>query len=83
MSNCNKSPTLYWDGFECGEISQFLGHEDWAHKKGTLIVKNPNNLAFIAKNTELELDDNGCAIDKMQGAKVDDTILSSAKKIFN
>lgn len=73
------SMPIHWDGFDCYGIYELLGHWNWAHKNGVLIVKNVSGIAYIPKGMTLELDENGSAISKASEDEVDESVLRSAK----
>lgn len=71
---------VYWDGFNCDGIYELLGHWDWAHKNGVLLVKNSCGIAYIPKGQLVEIDEDGKAISKTAEDEVDESVLDSAKK---
>ncbi|MBJ7265500.1 hypothetical protein [Idiomarina abyssalis] len=74
--------SITWDGFDCNGILELLGHWDWGHKNGVLIVKNPNGIVFIPKGESLEVDSQGYAIAKIDKADVELSVTRSAKRLF-
>jgi hypothetical protein len=74
--------TCTWEGDNCEVISDFLGHENFWHKRGVLIVKNAEDIVFIPKGKTVELDCDGNVIGKIVTTKVDPSILRSVAKNF-
>lgn len=69
---------LKWNGWDCDGIYELVGHWNWSHKKGVLIVKNAKENAFIPKGEILEIDQLGNAISKLAPDEVDPSILKSS-----
>ncbi len=83
MSSTTGNKTLKWDGFDCIGVEQMVGHYNWAHKDGVLIVKNKDDVALIPKGEVLELDASGNAISKLPAHQAPAAIISSVKRYFN
>lgn len=55
-----KTPNhMQWKGDNCIEVSEFLGHEDFHHKDGYLLIGNKENMVAIPKGYFFGKDDKG------------------------
>jgi hypothetical protein len=68
-----------WDGWNCINISDFLGHENFFHKLGFLFVLHKCKHYFFKKGSLLTLDDNGDLIGGIPESSVDPRALKSFK----
>ncbi len=75
------SKTL-WNGWDCDHIDTVVGHMDWAHKQGILMVCNPTGLVYIPKGGWVEQDEHGLVVGKTDPKEVPGAVLRSATKLW-
>jgi len=78
----NNSESVFWDGWECGDIENVVGHMNWAHKNGVLFILNSTGLVFIPKGEYVEVNKSGDVIGKIIPEQLDASIIKSANKLI-
>ncbi len=72
----------FWDGQDCIRLDEVIGHTDWAHKAGILLVKNSSGIVYLAANTIIKKNSNGEVIGDMDENCLPYDVLASAKRFF-
>jgi hypothetical protein len=73
---------LVWTGDNLIEVSNLLKHDNFWHKKEVLIVKNETYIAYINKGDKVEINHNGDVINKVEGDKLDASVIASVERIL-
>lgn len=77
----DKPSLVHWDGWECNKVESTVGHMNWAHKDGVLIILNSSGLVYIPKGESIEVDLFGNTVGKISPDLLDNNIIKSAQKL--
>jgi hypothetical protein len=72
----------FWDGQDCISLYEAIGHMDWAHKAGILLVKNSEGIVYLSANSPIKKDGKGNVIGNIKRDCLPDDVIASAKRFF-
>jgi hypothetical protein len=73
--------TAIWLGDNAVDMVDVLGHHNFWHKKGVLIILNSTGVVYVPKGEVVELDLQGNALGKIEPEKLHQSIIMSDIKL--